>query len=94
MCLHACVRAGRTSIYEGLIRVSRRRHTLTCSPFSQYLIVFLLVAQHQRIGEFMVMAVGHIYVLRMDAISNCAKYLATTRHIANSQFFFSLLLFD
>jgi hypothetical protein len=38
-------------VHEGLMRVSRRNNTLTCSPvtFSQYLIVFLLVTQHQRI---------------------------------------------
>ena len=42
--------------YEGLMRVSRSKHTLICSPFSQYLIVFLLTTQQQRIatGKFMV----------------------------------------
>ena len=53
----ACVSASQAvQLYEGLMCVSRSRHTLTCSPFSQYLIVFLLTTQQQRIatGEFMV----------------------------------------
>ena len=58
--MRVCVQA--VQVYVGLMRVSRRRHTSTCSSFlQQHLIVFLLITQHQRIGEFIVLAVGHIY---------------------------------
>ena len=53
--LLACVRAGTYNImHEGLVRVSERKYsyTVTCSLFLQYLIIFLMVTQHQRIGEF------------------------------------------
>ena len=58
--MFACVCACR----QRFMHVSRRRYTLTCTllTFSQYLIVLLLVTQHQRIGESMVLAVGHIHV--------------------------------
>ena len=45
---------------------SRKRHTLStvqiCYSFSQYLVIFLLVTQHQRIGE---LSTGHIYITLM-----------------------------
>ena len=48
-----CVYMQAVQLYEGLMH-ARRRHTLTCSPFSQYLIVFLLVTQPQSLSKFMV----------------------------------------
>ena len=54
VCVYVQARIIIIIMHEGLMRVSGRKYsyTVTYSLFSQYLIIFLMVTQHQRIGEF------------------------------------------